>query len=229
MKILCISDTPDPIVYSSHITERYGNVDFVISAGDLSLPYYEYIISTLNKPLFFVFGNHNLEHFHYFKKDGMEAAMEQPRFGSLPPYGGDYIDGKVTRDRKTGVLVAGLGGSNRYNNGAHQFTDKQMMRRILAMAPRLLYNKLRYGRYLDILVTHAAPYGINDDIDPCHVGFKSFLKFMKWFEPKYLLHGHVHMTDLNAARIKTYHKTKVINVYLNYTLEDSELGGKDNE
>lgn len=229
MKILCISDTTDPIVYSSHIADRYGDVDFVISAGDLSLPYYEYIISSLNKPLFFVFGNHNLEHFHYFRKEAPMDAMTPQRIQGLPPFGGDYIDGKVVRHKKTGLLIAGLGGSIRYNNGDHQFTDKQMMKRILAMAPRLIYNKLRYGRYLDILVTHAAPFGINDDIDPCHVGFKSFLKFMKWFEPKYLLHGHVHMIDLNAPRIKTYHKTKVINIYLNYTLEDSELGGKGNE
>ncbi len=226
MKILCISDATDPIIYSSHIADRYGDVDIVISAGDLSLPYYEYIISTLNKPLYFVFGNHNLEHIHYFRKEPVLSSMAPTLHSGvdIPPFGGDYIDGRVVRDKKHNLLIAGLGGSIRYNNGDHQFTDKQMMKRILAMAPRLIYNKLRYGRYLDILVTHAAPFGINDDIDPCHVGFKSFLKFLQWF--KYLLHGHVHMLDLNAPRIKKYQETQVVNIYLNYTLNDPELGGK---
>jgi len=143
---------------------------------------------------------------------------------SLPPFGGDYIDGKVVYSRKNNLLIAGLGGSIRYNAGGNQFTDREMMLRILRMAPRLIWNRIRHGRYLDILVTHAPPLGINDDVDPCHTGFKAFLWFMDWFKPKYLLHGHVHMIDLNAPREIPYRSTKVINIYQNYILEDDELG-----
>ncbi|MGH0052338.1 MAG: metallophosphoesterase, partial [Sphaerochaetaceae bacterium] len=60
MKLLCIADETDPLVYSKNIASRYADIDAVIAAGDLPLKYYEFIISTLNKPLFFVFGNHNL-------------------------------------------------------------------------------------------------------------------------------------------------------------------------
>jgi Icc-related predicted phosphoesterase len=35
-------------------------------------------------------------------------------------------------------------------------------------------NKLKYGRYLDILVTHAAPRGIHDAEDWTHIGIKAF-------------------------------------------------------
>jgi hypothetical protein len=43
-----------------------------------------------------------------------------------------------------------------------------MMGRILALAPRLWWNKLRHGRYLDILLTHAPPRGIHDRPDKTH-------------------------------------------------------------
>lgn len=90
MKILCISDATDPLVYSENIVSRYGDVDLIIAAGDLNLKYYEFIISSLNKPLFFVFGNHNLEHIgHFIKNDsssysplGERSISSSPAVGS---------------------------------------------------------------------------------------------------------------------------------------------------
>lgn len=49
---------------------------------------------------------------------------------------------------------------------------------------------------------------------------------MNRFKPKYLLHGHVHLIDMNEPRVKEYSDTKVINIYKNYILEDDELGEK---
>lgn len=94
------------------------------------------------------------------------------------------------------------------------------------MLPRLYWNKLVHGRYIDILVTHAAPFGINDESDPCHEGFHALLDFMHKFKPAYLLHGHIHLTDFNAPRAATFEQTRVINVYQKYLLEDDKLGGK---
>ena len=45
MKILCISDQIDPLIYSVNIKERYQDVDLVISAGDLPMEYLEFIKS----------------------------------------------------------------------------------------------------------------------------------------------------------------------------------------
>ena len=93
------------------------------------------------------------------------------------------------------------------------------------MIPRLLFNKHKYGRYLDILVTHAPPYGMGDGQDLCHMGFKCFLDFMKKYEPRYLVHGHVHLDDCNMPRVTEFGKTKVINVYGSYLIDDDKLGG----
>lgn len=218
MKILCISDQIDPLVYSMNIKDRYKDVDLVISAGDLPMEYLEFIVSALNKPLLFVFGNHNLgamPYYHTNLKDN--ASIQAIADPTTEGYGSTYIGFTTHREGK--LLVAGVSGSIRYNSDIAQYTEHQMYCRLLALVPRLIYNKLRYGRYLDIFVAHAAPFGIHDRPDPCHKGFKCFLWFMKKFKPRYLLHGHIHLYDLQAPRETVYGETTVINVFSNYLLE----------
>lgn len=219
MKILCVSDEKDPLVYSQNIKERFKEIELVIGCGDLSIEYYEFIVTMLNKPLLFVYGNHNFAGFKYFKKnvkdpheDYLDAINYKKEY-----YGSIYIDGKVKKEK--GLLIAGLGGSMRYNKGEHQYTEFQMFLRILMLVPRLLWNKIIYKRYLDILVTHAPPKGIHDEKDICHRGFKVFLWFMQLFRPKYLIHGHVHIYDINQQRITKYQNTFVVNAYGHIVLD----------
>lgn len=218
MKILCISDQIDPLVYSMNIKDRYKDVDLVISAGDLPMEYLEFIVSALNKPLLFVFGNHNLGAMPYYHKNLKEnASIQAFADPTTEGYGSTYIG--FTTHREGNLLVAGVSGSIHYNSDVAQYTERQMYYHLLALVPRLIYNKLRYGRYLDIFVAHAAPLGIHDRPDPCHKGFKCFLWFMKKFKPRYFLHGHIHLYDLQAPRITQYNETTVINVFSNYLLE----------
>lgn len=218
MKILCVADHLDPLVYSAAIKERYGDVELVIGAGDLPMSYLGFIASSLNKPVLFVFGNHNLDQYYLFKKRStLNSKMEtfgpeyQHRFGST------YIDRKVIT--KKNVIFAGLGGSLRYNDGENQYTEFQMTLRMLSLVPKLLWNRLVHGRFLDILVTHVPPCGIHDKDDVTHRGFSGFLWFMRTFRPRYLLHGHIHLYDLNERRVTRYWDTVVINVYDHYVLE----------
>ena len=227
MKILCISDATDTLIYSSVAPEIYRDVDFVISAGDLPLRYYDYIQTMLRKDVWYVYGNHNLEDFGRMMRGGGDALDSYARTGrviSMPHFGGCFVDGKCIYDKQHDLIIMGLGGSMLYNYGDSQYTEKQMQWRIGKLMPRLLYNKRRYGRAVDILITHAPPRGMGDGEDLCHKGFECFLQFMEKFKPKYLLHGHVHLDDMNAKRISEYCDTKVINIYKNYILEDDSLG-----
>lgn len=218
MKILCVADHVDPLVYSTAVRTRFGDVDMVISAGDLPMEYLGFIASSLNRPVCFVFGNHNLKelpHFHRSERPILDDTSMASQIRNY--YGATYLEDRV---RKVGgLLIAGLGGSMRYNDGDHQFTDFEMYRRMWRLIPRLLWNRLVHGRYLDILVTHASPRGIHDKEDLCHTGFGSFLWFMRAFKPRYLLHGHIHLYDLNARRITRYEHTEIINVYDHFVLE----------
>jgi len=202
MKILCVSDQIDPLIYTNSIKQRFADVDFILSAGDLPLDYLDFIISTLNKPLFFIMGNH-----HTDKSDD-------------DTHGATYIDVRIKRE--AGLIVAGLGGSMRYNRGENQFTDFQMKIRILKLLPAMVFNRIFRGRYLDVLLTHASPRGIHDKEDKCHKGFNCFLWFIKVFKPKYLVHGHIHLYDLSEVRTTKYCDTLVINAYGHYLIDMGE-------
>jgi Icc-related predicted phosphoesterase len=131
--------------------------------------------------------------------------------------GAIYAGSKVKTEGE--IIVAGLGGSMRYNNGSNQFTDFQMFMEAAKLIPQLLWNRLFHGRYLDILLTHAPPKGIHDKNDKCHWGFKTYLWFMKTFRPKYLVHGHIHLYDLCDVRRTKWEDTTVINAYSHYVID----------
>lgn len=232
MKFLCVSDQIDPLVYSNNAKERFADVDAVLCAGDLPSGYIDFIVSTLNKPTFFIFGNHNLTEFSYYHKTEVansRGTQASPRATASYDYsfnhGAMYVGFKVIADKafslhcgknstkKRPLLIAGASGSIRYNQGLSQYTNRQMFFHLLKMAPRLLLNKLRYGVYVDIFLTHASPRHIHDKEDPCHKGFDCFNWFIKRFQPAYLVHGHIHLYDLAEERITVVGKTTVVNAY----------------
>lgn len=217
MKLLCVSDHIDPLVYSTTMQERFADVDLVLAAGDLPLSYYGFIVSSLNKPLLFVFGNHELKYLPGYRNS---RGLPHTSFGSdysTPSFGSTYVGGRVERIK--GVIVAGLGGCPIYNRGPNQFNEFSMILKILRLVPRLVFNRIFFSRYLDVLLTHAPPHCINDSADQCHRGFKAFLWFVKRFRPKYMVHGHVHLYDRNAPRSTRYFETEIVNGYDHVVLE----------
>jgi Icc-related predicted phosphoesterase len=93
---------------------------------------------------------------------------------------------------------------------------------VWSLTPWLVLNRLLYGRYLDILITHAPPFGIHDRPDVCHRGFRAFVTFMERFRPRYLIHGHVHVYHPHQEVETPYRDTQVINTYGYRTLEIDE-------
>jgi len=217
LKILCISDHIDPLVYSPGIKDRFAGIDLILCAGDLPLYYLDFIISNLNKPLLFVFGNHHINDLKYYRKT-MDSPIilvqdEQNYMGC----GAVHMGTKVKKEDN--IIVAGLGGCKRYNKGCNQYTDFEMFMEAVKLIPRLLWNRIVHGRFVDILLTHAPPKGIHDKCDMCHSGFKAFLWFMKTFKPRYLVHGHIHLYDMCEERCTKWENTMVINAYNHFIIE----------
>jgi Icc-related predicted phosphoesterase len=235
MKFLCVSDQIDPIVYSKSIHERFGDVDVVLAAGDLPMEYVEFLVSSLNVPVLFVFGNHNLSELGYYDRayrtDVENSAESCFSTSYTKSHGALYSGFRMQRikinDNDRPLLVAGASGSLRYNNGRCQYTERGMRRKLLALLPSLLYNKIRYGRYLDIFLTHAPAHQLGDREDRCHTGFKCFRWFMEKFNPAYLVHGHIHLYDLQAKRVSTYKNTTIINAYSYHVFEMEHTGEKE--
>jgi len=220
MKILCVSDQIDPLVYSNSIKKRFADVDIILGAGDLPLDYLDFIVSSLNKPLFYVFGNHHVQ-----KPPEAFFQAEDGTFQiNLKEDSDSHVGSKVRMEE--GVIVAGLGGCMRYNRGPNQFTEFQMYTEIAKLVPRLLFNRLLRGRFLDVLLTHAPPWGIHDKPDRCHQGFKAFLWFIKRFKPRYLVHGHIHLYDLSDVRRTRWMGTEVINACGHYVIDTDDDEGR---
>lgn len=231
MKILCVSDYVDPLVYNQDAKKIFPDIDLILCAGDLPMDYVDFIVTVFNKPTYFIFGNHNLKEFHYYHKNVDAFVKPEDLYGNnYHTHGGTYlgfksiVDNNFTyTDPKTGketpLLIAGLSGSLKYNNGLNQYSDRQMYLKLLKLVPRLIINKCKYGRYLDILLTHATPRHIHDHEDPCHKGFECFNWFINKFHPTYLIHGHIHLYDMREERVGIYNGTTVINAYAHYVLE----------
>lgn len=192
------------------------------------MEYIDFIVSTLNKPTYFIFGNHNLKEYKYYHsylpKDAQTSCTEYHTSGAV------YAGFKVLREhelkwnhparkKETPLLIAGVSGSRNYNHGLNQYSEFEMKFKLLKLVPRLLINKIKYGRYLDIFLTHATPRHVHDHEDNCHKGFKVFNKFIKKYKPAYMVHGHIHLYDQSEPRISVYEKTVVVNAYGHYVID----------
>ncbi|MEM8529680.1 MAG: metallophosphoesterase [Chloroflexota bacterium] len=215
MYFLTISDEVAPVIYSLDIKQRFSDVECVLGCGDLPYYYLEYVVTMLGVPCFYVHGNHDSAEY--------TAHGEIVRY----PRGCDSLEGRSVNYQ--GVVLAGLGGSIRYNNrpGA-QYTERQMLMRAWRLVPRLIVNRWMYGRYLDVLLTHAPPLNIHDGPDRPHRGFKVFLDFMDRFKPRYLIHGHIHRSYGFSNAVETqYNQTTVINTagHRRLFVESQQQGG----
>ena len=134
----------------AYIHERVGKIDLVLACGDLPEYYLEYIIGLLDAPLCYVHGNHD------------DVKLPDPQRLVNPGNDvrafewGTNVHGRPVRLQ--GLLVAGLEGCRRYKPHApFQYSDLEVRWQVSSLVRRLVLNRLRYGRYLDVLITHAPP------------------------------------------------------------------------
>jgi Icc-related predicted phosphoesterase len=207
MRILTVSDKVEESFFKKHLLrEKCRGVQLILACGDLPSYYLEYLLNSLNVPLYYVPGNHD-----------EQAYQPKEPFAQ----GCTNIDESVIAFE--GLLIGGLGGAFRYRNGKYLYTEKQMQRKVRRMIPRMFLNKIKYRRYIDILITHSPPFGIHDDKTLAHRGFKEFLKFMKRYRPAYLIHGHTTPDAAKGTPTSHHSSTTIINAY-NFKTLDIEHG-----
>jgi hypothetical protein len=200
MKILAVSDVVLSLLYNAHVVQRFPDVDVLIGCGDLPYYYLEYLISTLNRPLYYVRGNH-------------ASRVEYGVSGEqVAPLGGVDLHRRCVRT-ESGLLLAGVEGSLVYNYGPYQYSQVAMWWYVLGLVPALLWNKLRRGRFLDVFVTHAPPWRIHDQDDLPHQGIKAFQWFDRVFQPAYHLHGHIHVYQSDTITLTHLGRTQIVNTF----------------
>lgn len=195
MKILLVSDKESPYYWDYYQPGRLSDVDLIIACGDLKSQYLSFLVTMGRARVLYVHGNHD------------------QTYAQRPPEGCDCIDGKLVT--VNGVRILGLGGCPVYSGGPHQYTERQMERRIR----KLRFQLWRAGG-VDIVAAHSPAQGYGDGEDYAHRGFECFLPFMDKYQPKYLVHGHVHL-NYGAERPRTLQRggTTIINAYERYILD----------
>ncbi len=199
MKLLAVSDQVVERMYTLAAEGHFADIDLIFGCGDLPYEYLEYIVTMLNKPLYYVPGNH----------DPVYSTNERRSYAE----GGRNVDCAVVNHQ--GLLIGGLGGSVRYRpDGVNQYKQSEMYFRAFKLLPRLLWNKLRYGRMLDVLITHSPPFGIHDDDTTAHEGLRAINRLLSFAKPRYHLHGHTHFYRQNLeANITEFGDTTIMNIY----------------
>ena len=197
MKILAISDTIVDWIYSPRIRQIFSDVELVLGCGDLPAYYMEYIVSSLDVPLLHVNGNHSIPN---------------------EKLGHRYTDGTTDLHCKVvdykGCTFAGIEGSIRYKDeGGYQYSQTGMWLNVFKIVPSLISNRIKYGRYLNVFITHAPAWGIHDQTDLAHRGIKAFRWVLTKFQPDYHLHGHIHVYRPDMITMTEFYKTKVVNVF----------------
>jgi Icc-related predicted phosphoesterase len=186
VRLLAVSDEVELQLLDERTVASKGRIDLVIGCGDLPADYLDALSTLYAAPLLFVRGNHDLP----------------GRQGDYPP--GAEIDGRVVTEK--GLLVAGLEGSIRYSDGAHQYSERQMMAKVLALRVRLGL------RHPDILISHGPAAGVNEGTDAPHHGLQAVRRAVQWMRPRLFLHGHVHPHGRDIVREGQLGETRVINV-----------------
>ncbi len=193
MKILLVSDVPEPALWDYYRPGRLKGYDMILSAGDLDAEYLSFLVTMANVPVLYVHGNHDTG------------------YAVHPPEGCECIDDRLVTVK--GVRILGLGGSAVYSRGPHQYTERKMRRRIAK-----LNGKVRKSKGVDIVLTHCPPRGFGDADDYAHRGFEVFLPMLDKWKPKILVHGHVHLS-YGVPRELSYNGTRIINACGRFDLE----------
>lgn len=199
MKILTVSDQVVERLYTLAANHYFDDIDLLLGCGDLPYEYLEYLLTIAKVPLYYVPGNHDPKYQEFVNdskaEGGINLDQKTARFGNL--------------------LLAGIGGSIRYRpDGVNQYSQAQIYARVLKLLPALLLNRLRYGRALDILITHSPPFGIHDEDSQAHQGLKALNLLIRWAKPRYLFHGHTHFYRQNLDPSTTQSgETQVINIF----------------
>jgi Icc-related predicted phosphoesterase len=199
VKILVVSDQVVERVYTLASSGHFKDVELILGCGDLPYTYLEYLVTVLNKPSYYVPGNHDPEY--------------NPGNPNTRTEGASNLDLKLVRFNE--FLLGGFGGSIRYRpDGTNQYTQGEAFLRAYSMLPRLLLNRIRLGRALDILISHSPPFGIHDEETQAHTGLRALNWLLRVARPRYHFHGHTHFFRNNLAESETVTgRTTVINVF----------------
>jgi Icc-related predicted phosphoesterase len=174
IRILAVSDEPDPTLADQRNRLALGPIDLILGCGDLDCRELSFVADGFNAPLIYVHGNHDTE----------------ARWAKCKSTCPDPLATTAVR-REVGLSIAGLSWPG--SRGRHASRSE---RGAWTQALKLATRRLGHQEPL-IVISHVPPLGCGDiPSNGYHRGFAGYHWLMNRLEPRLWLHGH---TPLAAA------------------------------
>lgn len=195
LRLLAVSDESDGSLDSAATRAGLEPIDLVVGCGDLEPDYLCFLADAFQSPLVYVRGNHDIGPAWQADREpgrGAERGVELPS---------PLTDGAVRRT--AGLRIVGFSGAPRYGGRSLEVSSPSMWLRVLVAWWRLR------GRPV-LVVSHAAPRGLNDAPDVAHRGFVAFRWLLDRLRPPLWLHGHTRLTRRDPAARTALHRGSLV-------------------
>lgn len=195
LRLLAVSDEPEESLVSDATREVLAPVDVVLGCGDLEPSNMGFLADAFTAPLLYVRGNHDVGR-------GWQAERHL-----LPD---PLRDGHIHEEE--GLRFLPFSGSPQYAPHGRPGVDQQVSGLDMWWRVAWAWPGAALRRPL-VVMTHAAPRGLNDATDQAHRGFTSFRWLRDRLRPPLWLHGHTALVRRGIdGRTVRHDETLLVNV-----------------
>lgn len=195
IRLLAVSDAPDPALEHEVNRRALGRLDGIVGCGDLEPSYLCFLADAFHVPLAFVQGNHD--------RGGQWTEMS------------DVAPTPMTSGHLTelgGVTIAPFSWPEPGRDRVALRNERRAWWDVLRAARQLFFRRLLRGRRPVLIVSHAPPRGVGDAAsDPYHLGYTAYRWLLDRLHPPLWLHGHTTIATVRDWR-DAHGPTTVANV-----------------
>ena len=196
IRLLAVSDEVDPALEAAATRRALGPIDVLLGAGDLEPSYLGFLADAFEVPLLYVRGNHDVG-----------AAWADAEHEHVPEA---LPDGRIHDEQ--GLRVLPFSGAPRYAPHGRANVDQQISGSVMWRRVVWAWPGAAVRRPL-LVLTHAAPRGVNDQPDHAHRGFAAFRWLLDRVAPPLWVHGHATLVRRGIeARTARRNGTLLVNV-----------------
>jgi uncharacterized protein len=195
IRLLAVSDAPDPALEHEANRQALGQLDAIVGCGDLEPSYLGFLADAFHVPLAFVRGNHD--------RGGQWRGMSREAPAPMS-------SGRLTE--LCGVTIAPFSWPGLGSDRVALRDERRAWWDVFRAARQLFVRRLRRDGGPVLFVSHAPPRGVGDAAtDPYHLGYAAYRWLLDRVRPPLWLHGHTTIATVKDWR-DAHGPTTVANV-----------------
>jgi len=184
IRLLAVSDAPDPALEHEVNRQALGQLDGIVGCGDLEPSYLGFLADAFHVPVAFVRGNHDRGGRWRSTARDAPTAMASGRLTEL----GD-------------ITIAPFSWPGLRSDQVALRDERGAWWDVFRAARQLVLRRLRRARGPVLIVSHAPPRGVGDTAtDPYHRGYAAYRWLLDRLRPPLWLHGHTTIATVTDWR-----------------------------